>query len=48
MAKLAVQIGTRCHGVGTTKWPSGDAGEEWDGVRNYQARNNMRLMNGSG
>lgn len=23
----------------------GDAGEEWDGIRNYQARNNMRLMN---
>jgi len=23
----------------------GDAGEEWNGVRNYQARNNMRLMN---
>lgn len=22
----------------------GDSGEEWDGVRNYQARNNMRLM----
>lgn len=22
----------------------GDAGEEWDGVRNYQARNNMRKM----
>lgn len=22
----------------------GKAGEEWDGVRNYQARNNMRLM----
>lgn len=22
----------------------GDDGEEWDGVRNYQARNNMRLM----
>lgn len=22
----------------------GDAGEEWDGIRNYQARNNMRLM----
>ncbi|NNU79265.1 EVE domain-containing protein [Halovulum dunhuangense] len=22
----------------------GDAGEEWDGVRNYQARNNMRAM----
>ena len=22
----------------------GDVGEEWDGVRNYQARNNMRLM----
>ena len=21
-----------------------DAGEEWDGIRNYQARNNMRLM----
>ena len=21
-----------------------EAGEEWDGVRNYQARNNMRLM----
>jgi predicted RNA-binding protein with PUA-like domain len=21
-----------------------NAGEEWDGVRNYQARNNMRLM----
>lgn len=23
----------------------GDIGEEWDGVRNYQARNNMRQMN---
>lgn len=23
----------------------GDAGEQWDGVRNYQARNNMRAMN---
>jgi len=23
----------------------GDAGEEWDGVRNYQARNFMRAMN---
>lgn len=23
----------------------GEAGEEWDGVRNYQARNNMRAMN---
>ena len=23
----------------------GDIGEEWDGVRNYQARNFMRLMN---
>jgi predicted RNA-binding protein with PUA-like domain len=23
----------------------GDKGEEWDGVRNYQARNNMREMN---
>ncbi len=22
----------------------GESGEEWDGVRNYQARNNMRLM----
>lgn len=22
----------------------GDAGQEWDGVRNFQARNNMRLM----
>ena len=22
----------------------GKAGEEWTGVRNYQARNNMRLM----
>ncbi len=22
----------------------GDAGEEWTGVRNYQARNNMRMM----
>ena len=22
----------------------GDAGEEWSGVRNYQARNNMRMM----
>ena len=22
----------------------GNIGEEWDGVRNYQARNNMRLM----
>ncbi len=22
----------------------GEQGEEWDGIRNYQARNNMRLM----
>lgn len=22
----------------------GDVGEEWDGIRNYQARNNMRMM----
>ena len=22
----------------------GDVGEEWDGIRNYQARNNMRAM----
>ena len=33
---------------GTWSWDQqvakGDAGEEWDGVRNYQARNNMRQM----
>ncbi len=33
---------------GTWSWDDqlarGDAGEEWDGVRNYQARNNMRRM----
>jgi len=33
---------------GTWGWDDqvakGDAGEEWDGVRNYQARNNMREM----
>ncbi len=33
---------------GTWGWDhhvaKGDAGEEWDGVRNYQARNNMRAM----
>jgi predicted RNA-binding protein with PUA-like domain len=29
----------------TDQVAKGDAGEEWDGVRNYQARNNMRLMN---
>ena len=32
----------------TWGWPEqvarGDAGEEWHGVRNYQARNNMRAM----
>ena len=32
----------------TWGWPDqvarGDAGEEWHGVRNYQARNNMRTM----
>lgn len=32
----------------TWGWPhqvaKGDAGEEWSGVRNYQARNNMRAM----
>ena len=32
----------------TWGWPDqvarGDAGEEWHGVRNYQARNNMRAM----
>lgn len=26
----------------------GDTGEEWDGIRNYQARNNMRLMKNGG
>lgn len=34
--------------VSTWSWEDqqakGDAGEEWDGVRNYQARNFMRLM----
>lgn len=34
---------------GTWSWQQqlarGEAGEEWDGVRNYQARNNMRAMN---
>ncbi|MGR3661018.1 MAG: EVE domain-containing protein [Paracoccaceae bacterium] len=34
--------------VSTWSWDQqvakGDVGEEWDGVRNYQARNNMRLM----
>lgn len=33
---------------GTWSWDQqvarGAAGEEWDGVRNYQARNNMRAM----
>ena len=33
---------------GTWSWDDqvakGDKGEEWDGVRNYQARNNMREM----
>ena len=33
---------------GTWSWEDqvakGDAGEEWDGVRNYQARNVMRQM----
>jgi len=33
---------------GTWSWDQqvarGDDGEEWDGVRNYQARNNMREM----
>ena len=28
----------------TDQLAKGEAGEEWDGVRNYQARNNMRLM----
>lgn len=26
------------------QWAKGEAGEEWDGVRNYQARNFMREM----
>lgn len=34
----------------TWGWPDqvarGDVGEEWHGVRNYQARNNMRAMRG--
>ncbi|WP_300516474.1 EVE domain-containing protein [Aliiroseovarius sp.] len=34
--------------VSTWSWDQqvarGDAGEEWDGVRNYQARNHMRSM----
>ncbi len=34
--------------VATWSWDQqvakGDAGEEWDGVRNYQARNHMRAM----
>ncbi len=34
--------------VSTWSWEDqlakGDAGEEWDGVRNYQARNFMRVM----
>ncbi|MBS9717690.1 EVE domain-containing protein [Pseudohalocynthiibacter aestuariivivens] len=34
--------------VSTWSWDQqvakGDAGEQWDGVRNYQARNNMRRM----
>ena len=33
---------------GTWSWDDqvakGEAGEEWDGIRNYQARNNMREM----
>lgn len=28
----------------TQQKAKGEAGEEWDGIRNYQARNNMRLM----
>ena len=26
------------------QFAKGEVGEEWDGIRNYQARNNMRLM----
>jgi predicted RNA-binding protein with PUA-like domain len=40
---LAVQIRTRQLGLGPPV-AKGDAGEEWSGVRNYQARNNMRAM----
>lgn len=29
----------------TNQKDAGPKGTEWDGVRNYQARNNMRLMN---
>ncbi len=28
----------------TDQLAKGEAGEEWDGIRNYQARNNMRQM----
>ena len=31
-------------GVGIKQVAKGDIGEEWDGVRNYQARNFMRAM----
>ena len=30
--------------AGTTRSRSGDKGGQWDGVRNYQARNNMKAM----
>ena len=40
---LVVQIRTR-HLELADQLAKGDAGEEWHGVRNYQARNNMRAM----
>jgi predicted RNA-binding protein with PUA-like domain len=43
MRYVAVQIGT-LHLVLGPAGRKGDAGEEWDGVRNYQARNFMREM----
>ena len=44
MALLAVQVRARSSGPGTTQKAKGKAGQQWDGVRNYQARNNMRAM----
>ncbi len=32
------------HGLGTSKIKEGKKGGEWDGVRNFQACNNMRAM----
>ena len=44
MNVLAVQIRTRHLELGSIRWPRAPLGEEWHGVRNYQARNNMRAM----